>query len=64
MDFIGGEMDELASTGYRGGSTAGGPLSNPTQFGPVGDKESVPFEGQQRQCYHHNVVWKKLLNLQ
>ena len=49
MDFIGGEMDELASTGYRGGSTAGGPLSNPTQFGPVGDKESVPFEGQQRQ---------------
>tara|TARA_B100000035_G_scaffold297286_1_gene289939 strand:- start:824 stop:2080 length:1257 start_codon:yes stop_codon:yes gene_type:complete len=49
MDFIGGEMDELASTGYRGGSTAGGPLSDPTQFGPVGDKQSVPFEGQQRQ---------------
>ena len=49
MDFIGGEMDELASTGYRGGSTAGGPLSNPTQYGPVGDKQSVPFEGQQRQ---------------
>ena len=49
MDFIGGEMDELASTGYRGGSTAGGPLSNPTQFGAVGDKQSVPFEGQQRQ---------------
>ena len=22
MDFIGGEMDELASTGYRGGSTS------------------------------------------
>ena len=49
MDFIGGEMDELASTGYRGGSTAGGPLSNPTQYGPKGAKESVPFEGQQRQ---------------
>ena len=49
MDFIGGEMDELASTGYRGGSTAGGPLSDPTQYGPVGDKQSVPFEGQQRQ---------------
>ena len=49
MDFIGGEMDQLASTGYRGGSTAGGPLSDPTQFGPVGDKQSVPFEGQQRQ---------------
>lgn len=49
MDFIGGEMDELASTGYRGGSTAGGPLSDPTQYGPKGAKESVPFEGQQRQ---------------
>ncbi len=49
MDFIGGEMDELASTGYRGGSTAGGPLSNPTQYGPKGDKGAVPFEGQQRQ---------------
>ena len=49
MDFIGGEMDELASTGYRGGSTAGGPLSDPTQYGPVGNKQSVPFEGQQRQ---------------
>ena len=49
MDFIGGEMDELASTGYRGGSTAGGPLSNPTQYGDVGAKQSVPFEGQQRQ---------------
>lgn len=49
MDFIGGEMDELASTGYRGGSTAGGPLSNPTQYGPKGDKAAVPFEGQQRQ---------------
>ena len=49
MDFIGGEMDELASTGYRGGSTAGGPLSNPTQYGPKGAKDNVPFEGQQRQ---------------
>jgi hypothetical protein len=50
MDFIGGEMDELASTGYRGGSTAGGPLSNPTQFGPKDAKDAIPFEGQQRQA--------------
>ena len=50
MDFIGGEMDELASTGYRGGSTAGGPLSDPTQYGPKGAKDVIPFEGQQRQA--------------
>ena len=49
MDYIGGEMDELASTGYRGGSTAGGPLSNPTQYGDVGGKFDVPFAGQQSQ---------------
>lgn len=49
MDFIGGEMDQLASTGYKGGSTAGGPLSNPTQYGDVGGKFDIPFAGQQAQ---------------
>lgn len=49
MDFIGGEMDQLASTGYKGGSTAGGPLSNPTQYGDVGAKFDIPFAGQQAQ---------------
>ena len=49
MDFIGGEMDQLASTGYKGGSTAGGPLSNPTQYGDVGGKFDIPFAGQQTQ---------------
>ena len=63
MDFIGGEMNELSGTGYtldstgkpvvvnpKGGSTAGGPLSNPTQYGPKGAKDAIPFEGQQRQA--------------
>lgn len=49
MDFIGGEMDQLASTGYKGGSTAGGPFSNPTQYGDVGGKFDIPFAGQQAQ---------------
>ena len=62
IDFIGGEMDQLSSTGYtldstgkpvvvnpKGGSTAGGPLSNPTQYGDVGAKFDIPFAGQQAQ---------------
>ncbi len=50
MDFIGGEMDQLsAGAANKKGSTAGGPMSNPTQYGDVGAKNTIPFAGQQSQ---------------
>jgi hypothetical protein len=39
MDFIGGEMDELASG-----------AGSPTPYGRPGKKYEIPFEGQQRQA--------------
>lgn len=64
-DFIGGDMhtQEIlqAEDAKKGGSTAGGPLSNPTPYGDVGSGDAVPFEGQQRQMLSADIDIEKAI---
>jgi len=64
-DFIGGDMhtQEIlqAEDAKKGGSTAGGPLSNPTPYGDVGSGDAVPFEGQQRQMLSADIDVEKAI---
>lgn len=79
-DFIGGDMhtDEIlqAEDAAKGGSTAGGPLSDPTPYGDVAktynpetltyetdfDKmDEIPFEGQQRQMVSADIDIEKAI---
>ena len=64
-DFIGGDMHTqeilYADDIKKGGSTAGGPLSNPTPYGDVGSGDAVPFEGQQRQMLSADIDIEKAI---
>jgi len=79
-DFIGGDMhtqEILQAEDYKkGGSTSGGPLSNPTPYGDVAktynpdtgtyitdyDKvDEIPFEGQQRQMLSADIDIEKAI---
>jgi hypothetical protein len=64
-DFIGGDMHTqeilYADDVKKGGSTAGGPLSNPTPYGDVGSGDAVPFEGQQRQMLSADIDIEKAI---
>ena len=50
--FMGRDNDEKLAGGRanRGGSLAGGPINNPTQYGRVGDMESIAFEREQQKA--------------
>ena len=50
--FMGRDIDEklAGSRANRGGSLAGGPINNPTQYGRVGDMEGIAFEREQQKA--------------
>ena len=50
--FMGRDIDEKLAGGRanRGGSLAGGPINNPTQYGRVGDMEGIAFEREQQKA--------------
>ena len=50
--FMGRDFDEKLAGGIanRGGSLAGGPINNPTQYGRVGDMEGIAFEREQQKA--------------